>query len=268
MWGIAEFTLRKAKESAFIIMFILAVLAGFMLTDTTGNSLDKSFEATGLVGQLMSSREGYPILASSFSAIIFTLLLALFAGATDIPRDIESRMIMLMLSKPITRADYLIGKYIGLLALCSTIYITTQLAVYLGHYFSTGQFYPLGLMVKQFYLLLILLPFLSMIIMISCFVPDISAMVIGVLYVLFAISVSVVPILMALVTKDMERSVQTYIVESAFFILYYMFPNFIYYFQTFSTIGLIPLALLVYSISISTIFLTIGTIRLNTRDLI
>ncbi len=267
MWGIAELTLRKVKESAFIIMFILAIFAGFLLTDS-GKLMDGSFDASGIIGQLMANREGYPILTSTFSAIIFTLIMALFTGATDIPRDIETRMIMLLISKPVKKGEYLVGKFLGLLGLCAIIFTATELTVFVNHYFSAGEFYPVGLMAKQFYLLLILIPFLAMMVMISCFAPDISAMVIGVMYVLFAVSVSTIPILIALIHKDVESSLQSYAVESVFFIIYYLFPNFIYYFQTFSSIGLIPFALVLYSLSITVIFLTIGTIRLNTRDLI
>ncbi len=262
MLGIAELTFRKIKESAFIIIFMLAIIAGFILTDS-GKISDNTFESSGIIGQLMASRQGYPIMTSTFSAIIFTLIMALFTGATDIPRDIESRMIMLLLSKPVSKTRYLLGKYLGLLTLCLIIFLATEITVYLGHYFTAGEFYPVGMMLKQFYLILILLPFLAMMVTISCFVPDVSAMILGVLYIMFSISVSTIPILVSMLPQSIAGDVESYL-----FLIYYMFPNFLYYFQTFSTIGIVPLALVFYSLSMTVIFLTIGVFRMSTRDMI
>jgi len=262
MFGVAELTMKKIKEPAFLIVFVLALVAGFLLTEgTPGN--DVTVESSGIMGQLLASQKGYPILNSSVAAIIFTLLMALFTGATDIPRDIESRMIMLILSKPIRKLDYLLGKYFGLLVLCMVIFVATEVTVFGNYYFSVGKCYPLGLMIKQFYLLLALFPLLAMVVMISCFVPDISAMIIGVVYVMFSASMSTIPLLISMLPKSISGGIDAYL-----FVIYYFFPNYLYYFQTFSTWGLVPLALLGYTVSITVIFLAIGSIRLNTRDLI
>jgi len=261
MFGVAELTIKKIKEPAFLIVFLMALGAGFLLTDSTGSEV--TTETTGMMSQLLASQKGYPILNSSVAAIIFTLIMALFTGATDIPRDIESRMILLVLSKPISKLDYLLGKYLGLLVLCTVIFVATEMTVFVNYYFAAGKMYPLGLIVKQFYLLLVLFPILAMVVMISCFVPDISAMIVGVVYVLFSASMSTVPLLISMLPKSISGGIESYL-----FIIYYFFPNYLYYFQTFGNWGLVPFALITYSASITVIFLTIGSIRLNTRDLI
>lgn len=43
-----------------------------------------------------------------------TFALVIVMGATELPRDIETRTILILLSKPISREDVLLGKYVGL----------------------------------------------------------------------------------------------------------------------------------------------------------
>lgn len=44
-----------------------------------------------------------------------SILLVTVMGATEIPRDIESRTILIILSKPLTKADIVLGKFLGLI---------------------------------------------------------------------------------------------------------------------------------------------------------
>ena len=47
--------------------------------------------------------------------VILTLIMSIFLGTSLIPPEIERRTIFTILSKPVTRLEFLIGKYIGLL---------------------------------------------------------------------------------------------------------------------------------------------------------
>ncbi len=47
--------------------------------------------------------------------VILTLITAIFLGTSLIPPEIERRTIFTILSKPVTRLEFLIGKYLGLL---------------------------------------------------------------------------------------------------------------------------------------------------------
>ena len=47
--------------------------------------------------------------------VIMTLIAAVFLGVALIPPEIERRTIFTILSKPVTRAEFLIGKYLGLM---------------------------------------------------------------------------------------------------------------------------------------------------------
>jgi ABC-type transport system involved in multi-copper enzyme maturation permease subunit len=47
--------------------------------------------------------------------VIMTLIAAIFLGVALIPPEIERRTIFTILSKPVTRGEFLIGKYLGLM---------------------------------------------------------------------------------------------------------------------------------------------------------
>lgn len=47
--------------------------------------------------------------------VIMTLLVAIFLGVSLVPPEIERRTIFTILSKPVTRLEFLIGKYLGLM---------------------------------------------------------------------------------------------------------------------------------------------------------
>ena len=107
-----------------------------------------------------------------------------------------------------------------------------------------------------------IIPLTALSITVSCFLSDISAMIIVAIYMTFSIFFSIVPLAIALLPKTLSAGVDAYIL-----VFYYFFPNFIYFFQNFQLAGLISLALLFYTLSITVIFLMIGANRINTRDL-
>ena len=260
MFAIAELTIRKLKEPAFIFMVLFAIFLGFCVA---GLEPFVEQDQTSIIGQLISPKKGYPLLTSSFFAIGITLVMAIFTGATEIPRDIDSRMIMVYITKPIRKVDYLLGKYFGILGLCVIVFTITEITIFTVHYINSHEIYHIGIMLRQFYLLLILLPLVAITIAISCFFADLSAMILTAIYIMFSLSVSTIPLLIAILPESISKGVNSYL-----YTLYYLFPNFIFYFQTFKLIGLAAVSLLLYSLSVTLIFLVIAAIRIKTRDLV
>lgn len=258
MFAIAEMTFRKMKEPAFVMMLILCVALGVLFSDT--GTLSEEFNDS-IVSQLVSSRYGYPVMTSSIFAIVISTLIAIFAGATDIPRDIETRMIMFLLTKPIRKHEYLIGKFIGILAMCALFFIAAQVTVFTTHYIRTGELFSFGVLFRQFSLIIVLFPLVGMTVSISCFVADFTAMILSAVYILFAVSFSIIPVMIQMLPKGIN-------VVSNLLLLYYLFPNFVYYFQSFRTLGVVSVSLVFYSIAITTLFLCIASYRLTNRDLI
>jgi len=57
---------------------------------------------------------------------IGALLLVIIMGATEIPRDIDTRTILIILSKPLTKSDIVVGKFVGL------VYVSFFTILFLG----------------------------------------------------------------------------------------------------------------------------------------
>ena len=66
--------------------------------------------------------------------IAMTILIAIFLGVTLIPPDVERRTIFTVLSKPVNRLEYILGKYLGFcltLLLCLFVLSAFFIAVYM-----------------------------------------------------------------------------------------------------------------------------------------
>lgn len=257
MFAIAELTMRKLKEPAFLIMLFFSGLLGACFSESGALSQEMS---GGIMAQLFSGELGHPVLTSSAFAVVISGMIAIFIGATDIPRDIDTGMILFLLTKPLRKRDYLIGKFLGVLGICLIFFFTAQVAMFATHFMSRGEMYALGLIARQLMLCVMLIPLVALTVTTSCFLPDFSAMIISAIYIVFAVSCSVVPVLVGMLPKKVAIS---------FYLLvfYYMFPNFIYFFQSFRMIGVVSFSLVLYSLSIMVIFLSIGVFRMENRDL-
>ena len=77
----------------------------------------------------------------------------------------------------------------------------------------------------------------------------------------FSLSFSFLPIAAAMLPKGVAGYA-----GAVGFVIYYLFPNFIFYFQDFKMFGLVFFMLLIYSLSLSFIFLFIAVGRLETMD--
>ena len=259
MNGVIHFTLVKLREPAYMIMFSIAVLLGYVMT---GASPVQDEPSSSLWTQIITSNCGYSVLPCSFVALGITAIITVFTASTEIPREIDSGVIMLILSKPVSKTEYLLGKFIVTIIICLMIFLATLLTSFLTRYVYLKELYPPMLIMRQLYMFLPIIPLTALSITVSCFLSDISAMIIVAIYMTFSIFFSIVPLAIALLPKTLSAGVDAYIL-----VFYYFFPNFIYFFQNFQLAGLISLALLFYTLSITVIFLMIGANRINTRDL-
>ncbi|RYX85426.1 ABC transporter permease [bacterium] len=101
-WTVAVTTFQEAIRRRWV-----TVLLGFAIV-MLGVSTLFSFMATGEVQKFLRD---YGL---GFT-LILTLITAIFLGTALIPPEIERRTIFTILSKPVTRLEFLIGKYLGLL---------------------------------------------------------------------------------------------------------------------------------------------------------
>lgn len=256
--AIAELTFRKLKEPAFILLFVFAAVAAYCMSEMEVLSFQKD---NIILSELLSSGKGTPPLTSFLFITSMTLLLGIFAGATDIPRDIESRMISILVGKPIRRTEYLVGKYVGLCLMCVVFFLIAAVSANVGHFIKSGHIYPFQLIIRQLLLVFSIFPFVAMTVMFSCFFNDVAAMIMASVYLIFSIFFAAIPLIVEMLPKSVS-------ITSYLYFIYYLFPNFFFYFQTYKIIGLISLSLIIYSLSLTLLFLMIASVRMNSRDML
>ncbi len=109
--------LVRMKVFYFLIVLVvlLWVLQQFVFGDITG-------------GDAASEQELRLLKSTSYFAMnMFASIMALAATSILIPKDIEDRTLYTILSKPVPRLDYLIGKLLGVLALIAISLIAMDL---------------------------------------------------------------------------------------------------------------------------------------------
>jgi ABC-type transport system involved in multi-copper enzyme maturation permease subunit len=256
--AVSEMTFRRVKEPAFMILFVISGLIGYAVSEMK----DFSFNADdSILAGIIAAGHGSQPLSGFVIIFMLSLLVAVFTGATDIPRDIDSRMVMLILAKPVRRSEYLIGKYLGSLSICIAFFLVASLVAGTAHFIKNGELFPPGVLFRQFFLLLAFFPFTAMTVMFSTFFADISAMIVTVVYLMFSIMLSSLVGLIELLPEGMPA-------VDIVYPFYYLFPNYLYYLNAFSNVGLTAVALVVYSFSVTLIFLLIASFRMKNRDMI
>ncbi len=258
IFAIFELTVKKVKEPAFSLLFVIAALIGYSVSEMGQLAFGQDNDV--LFG-LISLEQGAPLLVGFIVILFMTLIVAAFGGATDIPKDIDSRMIMLILGKPVKRVEYLLGKYLGVLVICLVFFLIAAVAAFIAHLIKTGELFALSLMLRQFFLMLVIFPFIAMTMMISAYLSDISAMIVTVVYVIFSVCISAISIFIDMLPKSLE-------VVSIIHTVSYLVPNYFYFFSSFKYCGVVVIALIVYALSMTVIFLSIAAYRLNHRDML
>jgi len=116
---------RSVMGVLFFSLFILGLnvaVAGFFMRDIGKVSVDMNLSALSFSG----------------------LLLVLFVGLNLMAKDIEKKTIHLVLSKPISRVEYLCGKYLGII-----FFVLVSLLVLLG--FSTATIFGLRALYADYF---------------------------------------------------------------------------------------------------------------------
>jgi len=101
IWTIAMNTLREAVRNkvlyALLFFSILLIAAGVLLSALSYVESERILQDFG------------------FAAIrFFSVAIAIFIGVSLIHREVERRTVYTILSKPLSRAEFLLGKYVGL----------------------------------------------------------------------------------------------------------------------------------------------------------
>lgn len=132
-WTIAVYTWREGMRKKTLVGFlILSLLVIF------GSSFLAAFLDPSMVGDVESDMNLKLIKDICVTAIaIFGVLITIFTSASVVPNEVENRVIYTVLSKPVRRFQYLLGKFIGV-----------QLIVLINLALMTGLFF-IALLVRQ-----------------------------------------------------------------------------------------------------------------------
>ena len=113
MWAVTELSLRRMREGTFYLLILIGIVV-CVLADSadpiSGQVAKESLFAYALSGESVNVP---PITAGSCVAMLICILLGVLFGSSEIPGDMNSGLVMVLLSKPISRARYLFGKYLA-----------------------------------------------------------------------------------------------------------------------------------------------------------
>lgn len=177
--------------------------------------------AAVLVGKISIGIERLVIINLGLSAIsLFGLVMAIFIGVGLVSKEIEKRTLYSILSKPIHRWEFLIGKYAGLLLTLgvNTLFMTFGLAValfYVSHNFLRAD---VSILVAVYFILLELALVTALALFFSCFSsPMLST--------LFTLGIYIAGVF-AKDIRDFGEVTQNPVLGHITRVIYYLLPNF------------------------------------------
>ena len=143
IWAIASNGFREVIRDRVLYLIglfaLLLVIALRMLPQVAATTENKIFLDLGLAG-----------------IEILGVIVALFVGTGLINKEIEKRTVLVLISKPINRAEFIIGKHLGLSAVLAVL-IVAMTVIYLMLLTFSKIEYSLGsILVSMLYLFLML----------------------------------------------------------------------------------------------------------------
>lgn len=106
---------------------------------------------------------------------ILSVIVAIFVGTALINKEIEKRTLLMLIPKPISRAELILGKHLGLTAVLG-VTITIMMGIYLAMLSYSDITYPVGaLAIAAIYLLLELSLIIAVAILFGVFTSSILA---------------------------------------------------------------------------------------------
>ena len=110
-------TLRETIRDK--ILYVILIFALLMIS------------SGALLSKLSMNQQGKIVLDLGLSAIsIFGLIITIFVGTNLLSKEIDKKTIYLLISKPIRRSDFILGKYIGLGLTLFIIVLAMSIAFY------------------------------------------------------------------------------------------------------------------------------------------
>ncbi|MBU1044066.1 MAG: ABC transporter permease [Candidatus Omnitrophica bacterium] len=144
---LAQHTIKELlrKKDFYILIILFLGLAGFFYGESFFGIKDISRYLKDIGLSLVG---------------LFSMIITITFSAKQIPAEIETKTIYPLLAKPVSRTQFVLGKFIGSLFI-SFISFTSFYILYLGFIFSKGEAASLILLSQYYLLSLLLLSMLS-----------------------------------------------------------------------------------------------------------
>jgi ABC-type transport system involved in multi-copper enzyme maturation permease subunit len=246
---IAKNTFRETvRDRIFYAILILSVL--FILGTTLFGSLSlgqdtKIITDFGLAG-----------------AYLFSIVIAIFLGTNLIYKELQQRTAYIILSKAVSRTQFLIGKFLGLAGtmlvanlIMALVYI--PLVWYLGHSFPAVALLAIGFQYLE------TLVFVSLTILFSTFAAPVASAIYSVLVFIIGHSLGLLPDLIKKSGLGLKSFYQA---------LYYLFPNlekFNIRLEASHNLAIPPYLIfftIAYALIFIVLFMMIAAVALNSQD--
>jgi ABC-type transport system involved in multi-copper enzyme maturation permease subunit len=218
-----------------------------------------------LLGDLTDGQEGRTIVNFGLNAmLLFGVFIAIFVGVGLVSKEIEKRTVYAIFAKPVSRAEFIIGKYFGL---CSTLLVNV---VIMGLGVSLALLY-----VGQGNLAVtiwggIALIFLELTILTAVAIvfstfssPSLSALLTFLIFIIGHLSASL---------RDLAAGLGSRVAVIVFEIIYYLFPNLANFsFRGEAAVGMVPTFAMVaggfaYAVIYSAILLILAILIFTKRN--
>lgn len=144
-WSIAKMTMKMATKkrgfwgwSIFSAWWYIILLAVFWFMDNISSSFGASGPGSNPFLKQITWKDQF-VHAYSYSQMIL-MVVALLVGASTIANDNRSNALLVYLSKPCSRFDYVFGKWLGIFLLITGVSLVPMLTFYLYGYMSFQEY--------------------------------------------------------------------------------------------------------------------------------
>jgi len=218
-----------------------------------------------LLGDLTDGQEARTIVNIGLNAmLLFGVFIAIFVGVGLVSKEIEKRTVYAIFAKPVSRTEFIVGKYFGL---CLTLLVNVAIMgigvslalLYAG---SGGLAMTIWGGIGLIFLELAIITAVA-IVFSSFSSPSLSALLTFLIFIIGHLSASL---------RDLAEGMGSRAAAIVFEAIYYLFPNLAHFsFRSESAVGMVPSASMLagvaaYAAVYSAIMLTIAVLIFNRRN--
>ena len=220
IFSIASNTFREAVRDRVLYNLVLFVLL------LTASAI--------FLGELTAGQEARTIVNLGLSAcLLFGAFISIFVGVSLVSKEIEKRTVYAIFSKPISRAEFILGKYFGLCLTLLVNVLVMGVGVSLALLYVGGKDFALAIWGAVFLIYLEMTILIAVAILFSSFSsPALSALLSFFVFIIGHFSASL---------NDLAGNLGSNFAKYFFGAIYYVLPNLsLYVFRTETAHGLVP----------------------------